>query len=890
VIALSEIEVRQEELTALYEEIFGEGYQQSFANASFEPAPMSSELKERLEKVLEADPALKAKYTAPAQVGERSDREFHICAELYAAGFNEAEIYTIMDDSPQEKWHSRGDDYRIRTIRRAIEAEESSHILSVDDAQKVLAGLKERVQADSSAINNQIVLQALAVLSLYDPISYGIMIDGLKLTQTVKVAVKRQVKMIADALHVDEEESQEEQADPEIVEEAMAIIESGNPIKYILDTLKQFHAGDQKSAELLLCSIAIGSCLNAYGTQPKLSGGSGKGKTHLCKAMRHLMPPEWILYTSLSPKALYRATDPSSPVKILPGMVIFSDDVRISEDMEDTLKRSMSNFQEKSSYMVVQDGELRPLHLPERLIWWMTSVQDDQEEQLINRFFSVGVDESAEQDKAALELTFEPLALGRREFPQDKRVLVCREILRIIKSNLYVVWAPFLYDGNELTVEWQNPEERRNPGRFSDLIAAFAILRIGQREVIEGEGYLTVIATIDDFHSAKALYESRAENLTTKLNDDDLHLVHWLISKANGRPYDFTVNGLAQEYTGRNSKQLSSKTLERRLLGRIEKNRTSHGLIHKIAGGALIVETKSESEEITGTKRQQRTFKQFTFDPTKYNQLETYSKVVTLKPRTIDAQTHKTHQDPSDGSSPTTPQHSGLEEERYNKTHKTQEMRGNDFDGCKKNTGCDIFKKKYPTPSQDGSSGSGGSTGKPDSDPIVVYGGSELGPDPGDPQSCGRCGNRSMELIDLPGGSFCMKCAKDLHAQDVAHKEMLGFKVDQSIEYDEPIGSHPCKKEIAALEPDIVYSMHCLACGNPIGDGHGTYSGSFCASCGPKLPMVKAAMKAHADRVSLSELWEDLASRGRPPRKEHLPDILQALGYVEFEGMWMRQP
>jgi len=33
----------------------------------------------------------------------------------------------------------------------------------------------------------------------------------------------------------------------------------------------------------------------------------------------------------------------------------------------------MSNFQETSSYMVVQDGELRPLHLPERIIVFNTT-------------------------------------------------------------------------------------------------------------------------------------------------------------------------------------------------------------------------------------------------------------------------------------------------------------------------------------------------------------------------------------------------------------------------------------------------------------------------------------------------------------------------------------
>jgi hypothetical protein len=248
VIDLAEIEMRQEELAALYAEIFGEGYQQSFA-----PVQMSSELKERLKKVLEVDPALKAKYTTPAQVGNRSDIEYHLCAKLYAAGFNETEIYAIMDASPQEKWHSRGDDYRIPTIKRAIEG--SEQVPSVDEASKVLEGLKEKVEADRSAINNPDILQALAVLNRDDPIRYGILIDSLGLTQTVKAAVKKEVKKRVGAFEVEEKKPSEEQIDPEIIEEAMATLKRSDPIKYILDTLTQFHAGDLKSAELLLCSI-----------------------------------------------------------------------------------------------------------------------------------------------------------------------------------------------------------------------------------------------------------------------------------------------------------------------------------------------------------------------------------------------------------------------------------------------------------------------------------------------------------------------------------------------------------------------------------------------------------------------------------------------------------
>ena len=79
----------------------------------------------------------------------------------------------------------------------------------------------------------------------------------------------------------------------------------------------------------------------------------------------------------------------------------------------------------------------------------------------------------------------------------------------------------------------------------------------------------------------------------------------------------------------------------------------------------------------------------------------------------------------------------------------------------------------------------------------------------------------------------------------------------------------------------------CLSCGDPIGPGHSTYFETFCGSCGPKLAMVRAAVKAHPDGFTLSGLWEDLAARGdRPPLKAYLPGMLQYLGYIEDGSVW----
>ncbi len=79
----------------------------------------------------------------------------------------------------------------------------------------------------------------------------------------------------------------------------------------------------------------------------------------------------------------------------------------------------------------------------------------------------------------------------------------------------------------------------------------------------------------------------------------------------------------------------------------------------------------------------------------------------------------------------------------------------------------------------------------------------------------------------------------------------------------------------------------CVVCCEPIGPNHSNYYGRFCSYCGPKIPMVRAAAKAHPKGFTVSEIWEDLASRGnRPPRKEHLPAMLGYLGYIEYAYTW----
>lgn len=99
---------------------------------------------------------------------------------------------------------------------------------------------------------------------------------------------------------------------------AREIAEHGNPLKYIIGVHQTMHVGDIGIAQSLLLSATCQHVLNTDGIQPKLSGGSGKGKSDSAKGMAHLIPQEWIITSSLSDKAIYYMGD-----ELRPGTIIF---------------------------------------------------------------------------------------------------------------------------------------------------------------------------------------------------------------------------------------------------------------------------------------------------------------------------------------------------------------------------------------------------------------------------------------------------------------------------------------------------------------------------------------------------------------------------------------
>ena len=350
--------------------------------------------------------------------------------------------------------------------------------------------------------------------------------------------------------------------DPEIEKKALDIMLHGDPVEYLIKVYNRLHVSDTNLGKILVLSIAIQSATTADGIQPKGTGTSGKGKTHSFITIYHLIPNAgYKIDGSLSAKTLFYNPD------MMPSMIVFTDDVRMSDDLEDTLKRAMSNFQKETLHRTLIKQEYAELTIPPRTVFWMTSVNSDFSDELINRLYDSNVDESTETDVAVTEQRKKRAANGDEALPVDEEVKICRAIIHMIKCRLFKVIIPYA----EL-IDWKDSRDRRNLNRFLDLVQGFAVMRFMQRGVLE-EG--TIIASIKDFKDAKALYDATSKSQITKLTSAEERMAQWL--SAFGPK---TINEMVAEYMKPDGTQYQYNGIRKTLKG----NDGKSGLLSKLPG------------------------------------------------------------------------------------------------------------------------------------------------------------------------------------------------------------------------------------------------------------------------------------------------------------------
>lgn len=279
---------------------------------------------------------------------------------------------------------------------------------------------------------------------------------------------------------------------------AIEILKNGNPLKFILDTFENNHVGDRTVAECMAMSIASQSVFNTNGLHVSVSGDSGKGKTHACKTMLKLLPEEFKLSGTVSDKALYYNPN------LRAGTVFWFDDTALSDDFQDLIKNSTSNFTESIEHMTLTtERKLKICRIPERCVWWLSKVEDAGDDQVLNRMLTVWIDDSHRQDEKVLRHLKKVEAGVRSEPTEAEENLVCREIWNILKEKLVHVRIPYAE-----MIKFSDVHNRRNPSVLMDLIKSHALLFSMQREIpMQDPDVKCIDADKTDFYAALKIYK-----------------------------------------------------------------------------------------------------------------------------------------------------------------------------------------------------------------------------------------------------------------------------------------------------------------------------------------------------------------------------------------------
>ena len=378
---------------------------------------------------------------------------------------------------------------------------------------------------------------------------------------------------------------------------ALEILRHGDPMAFILDTFNRGHVGDRTAAECLVMSAASRSVANTNGLHVAISGNSGKGKSHACRTMLHLIPEESRMKGTVSNRALYYDDD------LAAGTVLLFDDVSLTEDLQEILRSATTNFREPIEHRTLTvERRFRVCTIPERCVWWLAKVEDPGDDQVMNRMLTVWIDDSAAQDRRVLE-HMKRLEAGRcPPAEDDPAVLTCRAVWEVLGEEVLGVRIPFAR-----RICFSAAGNRRNPGMLFDLIKCHARLFFMQRGRDEDGA---VAATVEDFSAAARLYKALtgyAGGQETKLTRNEAAALETV---AKMGVLVFTVRDL-QAAMG-----LSYQKTRRILHGYTSRGTVYAGLLEKCPAVSLFDASVSESTPDGSSVRRRE--QHFTFDPEVY--------------------------------------------------------------------------------------------------------------------------------------------------------------------------------------------------------------------------------------------------------------------------------
>jgi len=247
------------------------------------------------------------------------------------------------------------------------------------------------------------------------------------------------------------------------------------------------HCGDLECLWAVIASLCLQSSLTTRGLHPAITGDAGRGKTSGIKAGLHLGYQPAIMSNSMTPKAIFYMDD------IADKTVFFIDDIIMDENLNSALKRCMSNFQDGTTHIAVNNGQNVTHKIPPRSVVINTSVFLVGDDQLRDRQLIIGVEGG--DDTAYVDWEQQRRIAGERELPVTYDVELCRRIMQMIHDLDFKVHL-------HKPLEFLYLHDRRLINQCYDLVEASAIFNYMHRKHEVKDGVVEVWTSDEDLDFA----------------------------------------------------------------------------------------------------------------------------------------------------------------------------------------------------------------------------------------------------------------------------------------------------------------------------------------------------------------------------------------------------
>jgi hypothetical protein len=301
-----------------------------------------------------------------------------------------------------------------------------------------------------------------------------------------------------------------------------------------------------------------------------------------------MVPARYRVQGSITSKALFYHQIPE-------GAVIIFDDFEMSDDLREVLKNATSDFHTPLRHRsLTTNRDPIVLNLPAKCVWWILSVDNPGDDQVLNRMLIPWIDDSEVQDRKVKERIFSLAAQSGEEVHDMDAIPVVRAMLDEVRQRQVRVRIPF---AERIMIE--NYRNRRNSVMLLDMIRSYAVLHFLQRTSRTlSNGMIEIDADERDFNAAAQLFtglDTTGGGQTSKLLRSEKMLLDTVIRM---KVLEFTISQL-QQWTG-----FTFNHIYRILNGRMDKDRNCvGGLLMKCPALGVIDTIVSEDDGDTVRRR-----------------------------------------------------------------------------------------------------------------------------------------------------------------------------------------------------------------------------------------------------------------------------------------------